>query len=247
MLADAASPPGRDDLREMAWQTAPAEPRAARVRPVAIPADSTSLPGSLALPAGAVGVVVFAHGSGSSRFSPRNVQVAASLNDARLGTLLLDLLSEQEARVHGKVFDVPLLAERLSAATAWVEAAPEVCHLPIGYFGASTGAAAALWAAAQDGGVGAVVCRGGRPDLAAARLPAVRAPTLLVVGGNDDVVLELNREALALLGCEAELRVVEGATHLFEEPGALEEVASLARRWFLRHLGEGPPSADGSS
>jgi len=194
------------------------------------------LRGSLAAPAGARGVVVFAHGSGSSRASPRNIQVAEALNDVGLATLLFDLLTEAEAGDRANVFDIPLLAERLAAATSWVEAEPELGRLPIGYFGASTGAAAALWAAAGNDAASAIVSRGGRPDLAAPRLAEVRAPTLLIVGGDDDVVLELNREALGLLTCEAQLRVVEGATHLFEEPGALEEVARLACDWFARHL-----------
>ncbi len=205
-------------------------------REVAIPAEGTVLPGSLSVPADAVGTVVFAHGSGSSRFSPRNMQVAAVLNEARLATLLFDLLTPEEDLDRRNVFDVPLLAKRLAAATSWLEVEPELCHLAIGYFGASTGAAAALWAAAENTGVAAIVSRGGRPDLASARLPDVCSPTLLIVGGLDDVVLELNRAALELLECEAELRVVEGATHLFEEPGTLDEVASLARGWFVRHL-----------
>jgi len=205
-------------------------------REVTIPAEGTMLPGSLTVPAEAVGIVVFAHGSGSSRFSPRNMHVAAVLNEARLATLLFDLLTPEEDLDRRNVFDVPLLATRLAAATSWLEVEPELCHLPIGYFGASTGAAAALWAAAENTGVGAIVSRGGRPDLAAPRLPDVRSPTLLIVGGLDDVVLELNRAALELLDCEAELQVVEGATHLFEEPGTLDQVASLARGWFVRHL-----------
>ncbi len=204
-------------------------------REVVIQADGATLPGSVAAPAGAHGIVVFAHGSGSSRSSPRNVQVAESLNEAGLATLLFDLLTEEEARDRARVFDIPLLAERLAAATGWVEAEPELCRLAIGYFGASTGGAAALWAAAEHT-VGAVVSRGGRPDLAAPRLAGVRAPTLLIVGGRDEVVLGLNREALGLLTCDAQLRIVEGATHLFEEPGALEEVAQLACDWFRRHL-----------
>ena len=203
---------------------------------VAIPVGRALLPGSLAVPSEANGIVLFAHGSGSGRFSPRNVQVAETLNDAGLATLLFDLLTEEESADRANVFDVPLLAHRLLAAKAWVEGRPDLCDLPVGYFGASTGAAAALSAAAGDG-VAAVVSRGGRPDLAQRRLADVRAPTLLIVGGNDEVVLELNRDSLAQLTCEAELHVVEGATHLFEEPGALEEVALLARGWFVQHLG----------
>ena len=203
---------------------------------VVIPAADVALPGSVSAPAEPVGTVVFAHGSGSSRSSPRNARVADALNEAGLATLLFDLLTDEEARDRANVFDIPLLAERLAAGTSWVESEPELRELPIGYFGASTGGAAALWAAAEHGGVSAIVSRGGRPDLAAPRLAAVRAPTLLIVGGRDEVVLELNREALESLTCEAQLTVVEGATHLFEEPGALEEVSRLACDWFARHL-----------
>jgi putative phosphoribosyl transferase len=205
-------------------------------REIAIPAEDATLPGSLAVPPEAVGVVMFAHGSGSSRFSPRNRQVAATLQASRLATLLFDLLTPHEELDRRNVLDVPLLASRLSAATAHLETEPDLVGLPVGYFGASTGAAAALWAAANGGSVAAVVSRGGRPDLASPRLAAVRAPTLLIVGSHDDVVLGLNRAALAQLTCEAELRLVSGATHLFEEPGALDEVASLARDWFVRHF-----------
>ena len=205
-------------------------------REVVIPADGVGLPGSVVAPVERLGIVVFAHGSGSSRSSPRNLQVAEALNEAGLATLLFDLLTEEEARDRATVFDIELLAERLAAAASWVGADPELGTLPVGYFGASTGAAAALWAAAETGGAAAIVSRGGRPDLAEPRLAGVRAPTLLIVGGHDEVVLELNREALASLRCEAELRVVAGATHLFEEPGALEEVARLARDWFVRYL-----------
>ena len=208
-------------------------------REIAVPAAALALPGSLALPLQPIGVVAFAHGSGSSRHSPRNVEVARALNQAGLATLLFDLLTAEEALDRGNVFDVPLLAGRLQAATSWLEVEPELCHLRIGYFGASTGAAAALWAAATNGDVAAIVSRGGRPDLAAVRLRDVLAPTLLIVGGRDDVVLDLNRSALELLRCEAELRVVTGATHLFREPGALDEVAQLARDWFVRHLAGG--------
>lgn len=204
-------------------------------REVVIPAGETMLPGIVDVPEAALGIVVFAHGSGSSRFSPRNAFVADELNAARLATVLLDLLTPAEEHDRANVFDVSLLAGRLAAATAWAKETT----LPIGTFGASTGAAAALWAAARDPGLGAVVSRGGRPDLAAERLHEVRAPTLLLVGGLDPVVLDLNRAALGLLTCPAELRVVEGATHLFEEPGTLEEVARAARDWFLRHLAGG--------
>ncbi|MFD3659628.1 alpha/beta family hydrolase [Streptomyces sp. NPDC058659] len=200
---------------------------------VRIPATGATLAGRLAVPDGATGIVLFAHGSGSSRHSPRNRAVAAALNRAGLGTLLFDLLTEAEATDRAHVFDTPLLAGRLASATDWLAGHPEGGDLPLGYFGASTGAAAALWAAADPGsGVAAVVSRGGRPDLAGEHLGRVRAPTLLVVGGRDALVLDLNRRAQALLRCENRLTVVPGATHLFEEPGALEEVAELATDWF---------------
>jgi len=204
-------------------------------REVRIP--SAGIAGDLIVPKEAAGLVMFAHGSGSSRFSPRNRQVAAALSHRCLATLLLDLLKPEEERDRARVFDVGLLATRLAAATRWVRSQPELSQLPIGYFGASTGAAAALEAAAQlPGEVAAVVSRGGRPDLAAARLPEVRAPVLLIVGGRDEVVLELNREAQLLLPDSCALAVVPGATHLFEEPGALAEVSLLAGDWFERHL-----------
>jgi putative phosphoribosyl transferase len=203
---------------------------------VRIAADHVTLPGSLAAPADAAGTVAFAHGSGSSRLSPRNTEVAGVLNDAGLATLLFDLLTPDEALDRRNVFDIPLLADRLLAATSRLEAEPRLCHLPIGYFGASTGAAAALAAAAENSGAAAIVSRGGRPDLAGDRLAKVWAPTLLIVGSLDDVVLELNEAALKRLPGPCELQVVEGATHLFEEPGALAQVAALARGWFLRHL-----------
>jgi dienelactone hydrolase len=207
-------------------------------RPCTIPSRDVRLQGDLALPAAAAGIVAFAHGSGSSRLSPRNVQVADVLNEAGLATLLFDLLTEQEARDRANVFDIELLGGRLVAATRWLREQPETRPLPLGYFGASTGAAAALWAAAKQGvDVQALVSRGGRPDLAGGRLRLVRAPTLLIVGGADELVLELNREAAAgLVACEHELAVVPGATHLFEEPGALERVAELAAVWLGRHL-----------
>jgi putative phosphoribosyl transferase len=207
-----------------------------------IPVESGWLEGELVVPDPVCGLVIFAHGSGSSRRSPRNQFVAGMLREAGLATLLMDLLSpEEEAedfeRGHLR-FDIPFLAGRLWAATLWARRHPQAGPLPMGYFGASTGAAAALLAAADAGSsVGAVVSRGGRPDLAAGALGRVQAPTLLIVGSRDRDVLGLNREALARLSCEAELRVVPGASHLFEEPGALEEVARLAAFWFRKHLG----------
>ena len=195
------------------------------------------LAGDLALPASPLGVVAFAHGSGSSRLSPRNRAVATSLNEAGFATLLFDLLTREEELDRANVFDIPLLATRLVAATQWMRDQPATRELPLGYFGASTGAAAALIAAADLGsGVGAVVSRGGRPDLAAARLDEVVAPTLLIVGGHDPQVLELNRLAQERLRCESDLQVVPGATHLFEEPGAMEAVERLAIDWYARHL-----------
>ncbi|WP_406065608.1 phosphoribosyltransferase family protein [Streptomyces sp. NBC_01077] len=200
-------------------------------------AAGVTLAGRLAVPEGAIGIVLFAHGSGSSRHSPRNRAVATAMNRAGLGTLLFDLLTEVEAVDRAHVFDTPLLAGRLARATEWLAEQPESDGLPLGYFGASTGAAAALWAAGEpESSVAAVVSRGGRPDLAADHLARVEAPTLLVVGGADALVLDLNRRAESLLRCESRLDVVEGATHLFEEPGALEEVAELATSWFTGHF-----------
>lgn len=191
-----------------------------------------------------MGVVAFAHGSGSGRFSPRNQLVARVLQEAGLATLLLDLLEEEEADDRAKVFDIELLAERLQSAADWLAQEPATRTLRLGYFGASTGAGAALVAAArQPAAVGAVVSRGGRPDLAGDYLPLVQAPTLLIVGGNDHGVIELNEQALGLLRCPREIVIVPGATHLFEEPGTLEEVARLAKEWFLGHLA---PVADPS-
>lgn len=211
--------------------------RVPTLREVVIPAGSAGLLGTLALPERPAGLVVFVHGSGSSRLSPRNAAVAEQLRAAGLGTLLFDLLTEAEAADRSNVFDIPLLADRLREATDWLRLQPESTGLGIGYFGASTGAAAALVAAAvSPGHVGAVVSRGGRPDLAGNALPRVRAPTLLLVGGRDTVVLGLNQAALARLTCTARLVVIPGATHLFEEPGTLEQAGRLATAWFLHHL-----------
>ena len=196
-----------------------------------------NLPGTLILPTGAQGVVAFAHGSGSGRFSPRNRQVAARLQQENLGTLLFDLLTEAEADDRRNVFDIPLLAQRLGEAIDFLRAHAATRALPIGLFGASTGAAAALVAAAErPDEISAVVSRGGRPDLAGDSLPLVRAPTLLIVGGADTEVLMLNRAAARQMKCEQELAVVPHATHLFEEPGTLEQVAALATAWFQRWL-----------
>jgi putative phosphoribosyl transferase len=217
--------------------TAAVDDPPARDEDVTVVAGTVRLGGHLTLPERPAGVVLFAHGSGSSRHSPRNRYVAAVLNQAGLGTLLFDLLTPAEEHDRRKVFDVSLLAGRLSRATAWLRDQPETIGLPVGYFGASTGAAAALWAAAGPGSdVAAVVSRGGRPDLAWDRLRDVTAPTLLVVGGDDHVVLDLNREARAQLRCENRLVVVPGATHLFEEPGTLEAAAEAACEWFTRFL-----------
>jgi putative phosphoribosyl transferase len=221
--ADPGDPPGMDP----------------EVEPMA---GTTRLAGNLTVPADPTGIVIFAHGSGSSRHSPRNRYVAAELAGAGLGTLLFDLLTPAEEVDRTNVFDIGLLAGRLSQVTAWLrsQGRPE----PIGYFGASTGAAAALCAAASpDADIAAVVSRGGRPDLAGQCLAAVTAPTLLIVGGHDEAVLDLNRSALAELRCDSELAVVPGATHLFEEAGTLSAAAALARDWFLRYLGRPVSSA----
>jgi putative phosphoribosyl transferase len=204
---------------------------------VQIPIDSTRLEGSLAIPGQSKGLVVFAHGSGSSRFSPRNNYVAKILRQAGIGTLLMDLLTEQEDSAYETRFNIDLLTERLLLATRWLQEQPRTKDLKIGYFGASTGAAAALKAAAIEGSkIGCVVSRGGRPDLAGEALTRVQSPTLLIVGGRDTVVLQLNREALAKLKGKKELVIIPGATHLFEEPGALEDVARLATEWFKQYL-----------
>lgn len=208
-----------------------------RDRLVHIPADSVVLEGELDLPQGARALVLFAHGSGSSRLSPRNKYVAQVLREAGLGTLLFDLLTREEDTVYENRFDIPLLAERLKAATLWVRRELGTEKVGIGYFGASTGAAAALIAASELGSeVGAVVSRGGRPDMARHVLDRVKAPTLLIVGGKDHVVIQLNQLAYDLLKVERILRIVPGATHLFEEPGTLEEAARLAAEWFKKHL-----------
>ncbi len=206
-------------------------------QPVVVELDSIALDGYLSVPTGVSGVVLFAHGSGSSRHSPRNRAVADLLNEGCLATLLIDLLTEDEQQVDLQTahlrFDIPLLAKRLVGITAWLEAQKEVADLKIGHFGASTGAAAALVAAAElPGSVNAVVSRGGRPDLAGDALARVEAPTLLIVGSADPVVLDLNRSAIAQMHCVKELQIIPGATHLFEEPGALGKVARLARDWF---------------
>lgn len=204
---------------------------------VSIPSGSVRIEGMLELPERATGLVLFAHGSGSSRLSPRNNFVAEILRAAGLGTLLMDLLTPEEDQTRDLRFDIALLSERLAAALDWVQQRDATRLLPVGLFGASTGAAAALQVAALRHTVRAVVSRGGRPDLAGvAALENVAAPTLLIVGGLDDVVIDLNRAAYATLHAEKQLIVVPGATHLFEEPGKLEEVAELAREWFVRHL-----------
>ncbi|MGH3363080.1 MAG: phosphoribosyltransferase family protein [Nocardioidaceae bacterium] len=210
---------------------------------VRIPLGALELEGRLVVPAGAQGVVLFAHGSGSSRHSPRNRYVASVLQQAGIGTLLFDLLTTAEEHDRRLVFDVDLLATRLAGVTAWLREQQAAARLPIGYFGASTGAAAALWAAAApDQDIAAVVSRGGRPDLAIPRLHHVRAATLLIVGGRDSMVLDLNREAQRHMRCENDLAVVRGASHLFEEPGTLAEAAGLARDWFRSHLRQAVPA-----
>jgi dienelactone hydrolase len=214
---------------------------AAQSFPANIAAAGVMLAGAVEIPAGATGLVLFAHGSGSSRHSPRNRRVASLLHESGLGTLLFDLLSAQEesadAYHHELRFDIDRLATRLRAATAWTRRQHALDGLACGYFGASTGAAAALVAAAAEGdAIGAVVSRGGRPDLAGAALERVRAPTLLIVGGDDEPVLALNRAAALRLHCEHQLEIIPGATHLFEEAGALDRVATIAARWFVPRL-----------
>jgi putative phosphoribosyl transferase len=219
---------------------------AAKEKAVGITIGGVVLDGDLAVPQGAGGLVVFAHGSGSSRHSPRNREVAAALRGRGLGTLLMDLLTAEEERVDARTrelrFDIGLLADRLVGAIDWLGEQEDTRTLGIGLFGASTGAAAALVAAAaRVGDVGAVVSRGGRPDLAGSSLTGVRAPTLLIVGGADDQVLELNRQAMAALETEVALEVVPGASHLFSEPGALDEVSRLAGQFFVDHIGSATP------
>jgi putative phosphoribosyl transferase len=249
---DDFTPTTDDEVRaclRRAEPTARSEPaRTAQRRPaqsadpeVVLPVRDGKLAAQLVTPPGPGGIVIFAHGSGSSRHSPRNNYVAQVLNRVGLATLLLDLLAEGEARDRANVFDVALLADRLHDATQWVR--EWLREVPVGYFGASTGAAAALCAAADpDCPVRAVVSRGGRPDLAAECLPRVTAPTLLIVGGHDEAVVDLNRQAQAMLRCESHMEIVSGATHLFEEPGTLEQVAELAADWFTAHL-PGAPDA----
>jgi dienelactone hydrolase len=208
---------------------------------VRIPSGTSTLEGVLSVPQGATGLVLFVHGSGSSRFSPRNQYVARFLHDAGIATLLFDLLTAEEESVDNRTralrFDIELLSSRLLDATNWVRDRADIRHLKVGYFGASTGGGAALMAAARAGeDIRAIVSRGGRPDLAGALLAQVRSATLLIVGGMDHQVIELNVQAIARMNCEAQLRLVQGATHLFEEPGALEEVAKLAVDWFVQHL-----------
>ena len=231
-------PTGDDEVLALLQRPAPA-PRdipGPRDDDVVAEAGPDGLPGHLTVPAHAGGLVVFAHGSGSGRHSPRNRAVAEVLQRAGLATLLVDLLTPAEEAARGPVFDVALLARRLTSVARWAAGEPACADLPLGHLGASTGAAAALAAAAGDPTVRAVVCRGGRPDLAGAALADVRAPTLLVVGGHDQQVLELNREAQTRLRCTSRLAVVPGASHLFEEPGTLQAVAELARDWFATHL-----------
>jgi len=234
-------------LERAAAPQAPAQASTARAAGIADPparsqdvqpdAGAVRLAGYLTVPEGAPGIVVFAHGSGSSRHSLRNRYVAGVLSEAGLGTLLFDLLTPEEELDRANVFDIGLLARRLVQVTGWLRAQPRAAQAAIGYFGASTGAAAALRAAAEPGtDIAAVVSRGGRPDLARPRLAAVTAPTLLIVGGRDEVVLDLNRRAQAELRCENDLAVVPGATHLFDEPGTLAAAAGLARDWFITHL-----------
>ena len=204
---------------------------------VKIPADSVKLEGILTIPKDALSLVIFAHGSGSSRLSPRNRLVAGILQKAGMGTLLFDLLTAQEDKVYENRFDIPLLTGRLKAATLWAKGQPGIAQLKLGYFGASTGTAVALVAAADFGKeIKAIVSRGGRPDLAGNALGKAMAPTLLIVGGEDHVVIELNKTAYDMIKAEKQLKIIPGATHLFEEPGTLEEAARLAADWFKKYL-----------
>ncbi|MFY9608841.1 MAG: alpha/beta family hydrolase [Blastocatellia bacterium] len=219
------------------------------VRDVFIPLGKTQLEGELNIPLGASGIVLFAHGSGSSRHSPRNKYVARTLHDSYIGTMLFDLLTQEEEEEEKYTrhlrFDIDLLAKRLVYATNWIKKQGDVQTLPIGFFGSSTGAAAALVAAAELGEqVAVVVSRGGRPDLAGASLPKVKAPTLLIVGERDEQVISLNLDAYRQLQCDKNMEIVDRATHLFEEPGALEEVARLAAGWFKRHFESKPRPAE---
>lgn len=223
----------------------------ASATPVRIAFEDVVLYGDLLVPKDALGLVIFVHGSGSSRFSPRNRHVAGELNKAGLATLLLDLLTEEEHRIDSETmefrFDIPMLSSRTIKVAQWAFQEPELSLLPQGLFGASTGAAAALIAAADlKDGIAAVVSRGGRPDLAEDALGKVECPTLLIVGGEDDTVLQLNQDALARMHCPKKLQVVPGATHLFEEPGALEQVATLAAEWFVQHLKPATARATGA-
>jgi len=212
---------------------------------VTIRSGRVRLEGHLGIPLSPLGIVLFAHGSGSGRFSPRNNFVARHLQQGRMATLLIDLLTPDEADDRRKVFDIDLLADRLLLAKAWIEQDDRTKGLGIGYFGASTGAGAALQAAARDPSlILAVVSRGGRPDLAEPYLPAVTAPTLLIVGGDDEPVIEMNRAAYRLLSCPKRLVIVPGATHLFEEPGTLEQVAEHALAWFQQHVHPGPQTKE---
>jgi dienelactone hydrolase len=210
------------------------------MREIVLKVEGGNLGGTLGVPPGAHGIVIFAHGSGSSRHSPRNRFVASALNERGFATLLMDLLTEDEEEIDSATaalrFDIALLARRVDLATDWCKHEKELAHLPIGYFGASTGAGAALLAAAGRTNVGAIVSRGGRPDLAGAALGDVKAPTLLIVGERDPVVIDLNRRAASQMRVMCEIAIVPGAGHLFEQPGTLEQVARLAQEWFLRNL-----------
>lgn len=209
----------------------------AEEKQVRIPVDSVKLEGILTTPKDAIALVIFAHGSGSSRLSPRNRFVAGVLQKAGMGTLLFDLLTAKEDEVYENRFDIPLLTRRLKAATLWAKGQPETARLKIGYFGASTGTAVALVAAADFGKeIKAIVSRGGRPDLAKDALGKVITPTFLIVGGEDHVVIGLNKKAYDMVKAEKQLKIIPGATHLFEEPGALEEVARLAAEWFKKYF-----------